>query len=105
MIKTYKFRLYPDKEQENILKHFIGTSNITLPLRSFIERNKNKLKDKKISIVLTYSGGGDVKTIKKLKECLKVDSFQQILVLKNRKNSNIDKILENFCNNLRKDSL
>ena len=26
MIKTYKFKLYPNKEQENILKQFIGTS-------------------------------------------------------------------------------
>ena len=54
MIKTYKFRLYPDKEQENILKQFIGASRFIYnhylyeKTRLYREQNKSfELKDMK----------------------------------------------------------
>ena len=90
-----------DKYDEVILANPIWASNITPPLRSFIIKNRNKLKDKKISIVLSYSGGGDKKVIEKFRECLDVSCFQQVLVLKNSRKSNIDKQIEEFCYKLK----
>lgn len=79
----------------------IWASNITPPLRSFINKNIYKFNNKRISVFLSFSGGGDKRAIKKLKECLKVNSFEHELILKNKDNNKeIECFIKNIKNNM-----
>ena len=92
-----------DKYDHIVLAFPIWASNITPPIRSFIEMNKNKLTNKTVSVIISYSGGGDKKVIEKLKNCLKVNGFQHIMFLKNPKTNNEYENIEEFSDKLIKE--
>ena len=61
----------------------IWAGTFTPPLRTFIQENKDKLKNKNISAFFCNSGGGAKKAIIKLKKFLEIENFQSELELIN----------------------
>ena len=59
----------------------VWASNFTPPLRTFINENREKLANKKISVFTCFSGGGADKAILKLKSLLGIDKFEHELIL------------------------
>ncbi len=59
----------------------VWASSFAPPIRTFIKENKEKLKEKKISVIICYSGGGAKKAIEKLKEYIGIKEFQKELIL------------------------
>lgn len=83
----------------------VWASNFTPPLRTFIEENKTKLNGKKFAVFTCFSGGGAEKTIEKLRKELEIDKFEAELILidpKDKINTENDKKIEEFCNELNK---
>jgi flavodoxin len=101
-LKEYNFN--GDKYDNVILALPVWASCITPPIRTFIKENRESLKDKSISIVICYSGGGADKVIDKTKEFLEIDSFKHELILidpKDKPNEGNDKLIEEFCKNFK----
>lgn len=98
-LEKYDFN---ENKYENII---IGTpvwaSTFSPPIRSFINENKDKLKNKNISIIICNSGGGADKTIEKLRQYLDIKDFKEKLVLVDPKDKeeNIN-IIKEFCNKI-----
>ena len=82
----------------------VWASCITPPIRSFLVRNRDGIAGKKISVVLTYRGGGGDKVISKLKEFLGISGFEAEMMLidpaKNPGGETQNKIRE-FCEKLK----
>lgn len=91
-----------DKYNYIILGTPIWASNITPTLRSFINKNFNSFNNKRISVFLSFSGGGEKRTLNKLKECLKVDSFEHELILKSDVNNDnkIEEFIKSICESI-----
>lgn len=86
----------------------VWASSFTPPIRTFIKDNNNKLKDKKIGVFVSYSGGGADKAILKLREFLQIDNFISELILIDPKEKNKEeniKEIERFCNNIKNNQL
>ena len=78
----------------------IWASNISSPLRSYINYNIEKIKNKKIYVYLCYMGGGESKALNKLSDCLKGNTFQH-LVLRNPLYVDNSKLIESFCKSVK----
>ena len=82
----------------------VWASSFVPPIKTFIYENKAKLKNKKIAVFISYSGGGAEKAIEKLREYLEIDKFEEQLVLIDPKvmesDDNIIKIQE-FCKKIK----
>lgn len=97
-LEEYEF---DDTKYDNII---FGTpvwaSSFTPPIRSFIKENKDKLVNKKISIFISYSGGGAEKAIEKLRNYLQIDNFDNQLILIDPKEKETDEknnSINEFC--------
>ena len=72
------------------------------PIRTFIDENREQLKDKQIG-VFVCSGGGGVKAIGKIREFLRVDKLRDALDLiepKNQPTEANDQAIERFVYNM-----
>lgn len=86
----------------------VWASSFTPPIRTFIKENKNSLKNKKISVFVTYSGGGAEKAIEKLKNFLEIDKFESELILidpKIKKTDENDRKIEEFCSRISNENI
>ena len=78
----------------------VWASTFTPPIRSFIKENKDKIKDKKFAVIISYSGGGADKAVEKLKDFLEIKEFTGELVLidpKEKENNENDNKIDEFC--------
>lgn len=81
----------------------VWASNITPPLRTFIEENRNNLKNKSLAVFMCMSGSGGEKAIGRLKSFLDIEKFESELILidpKDKPSVENDEIINSFCNNL-----
>ena len=81
----------------------VWASSFTPPIRTFIMENMENLKDKQISVFISFSGGGADKTIDKLKKYLDIEEFDNELILidpKDKQNNDNDKKINEFCKNI-----
>lgn len=88
---------------ENYDRIIIGTpvwaSHFVPPIRTFIHENP-KLREKKIAVVVCYSGGGADKAIAKIKKYIGVEALEAELILidpKERKKIEDEKKIAAFC--------
>ena len=82
----------------------VWASSFTPPIRSFVEENRDALKDKKLAVFVCYSGGGADKAIEKLRAFLEIERFDAELILvdpKDRPNEENDQLMEAFCNQIK----
>ena len=78
----------------------VWASNVTPPIRSFVEENRDKIKGQKLAVFLCFSGGGADKAIAKLKTLLGVDGFEAELILvdpKDKPKPENDAKIREFC--------
>ena len=104
-VMSEKPKLYPysfDAEQYDLI--LIGSpvwaSNVAPPIRTFVEENKNALKEKQFGVFLCYAGGGADKALEKLKKLLNIDRFVSELVLIDPKDKPAEEYSESvlsFC--------
>ena len=89
-------------EYERIVFGFpVWASNITPPLRTFIEENRDKIKCKDIAAFACQSGAGAEKAFSKLAACIGVEGIGQTAVFIDPlagKNDKTDDQILNFCN-------
>ena len=72
------------------------------PIRTFIDDNRDQLAGRQIG-VFVCSGGGGVKAIGKIRECLRVDKLRDALDLiepRSNQNEANDRAIERFCLNM-----
>ena len=82
----------------------VWASNITPPIRSFVEENRDKINGKKLAVFLCFSGGGADKALAKFKALLGIDGFDAELVLvdpKDKPKSENDGKILKFCEALK----
>jgi len=89
-------------EYERIVFGFpVWASNITPPLRTFIEENRDKIKCKDIAAFACQSGAGAEKAFVKLASCIGINEIGLTAIFidpKARKNDTTDDQILNFCN-------
>ncbi len=103
ILKDYDF----DSKKYNhiIIGSPIWAGTFSSPIKSFIDKNKDKLKSKKISVFLCYSGSDANKALDKLKNELEIDSFDSELYLinpKTKQSKDKDKQIDSFIEKLKK---
>ena len=101
-LEKYKFNA--DEYDHIIFGTPVWASTFTPPIRTFIKENKDKLKDKKISVYVSCMGGGAEKAIKKLQKYLGVEKFNAELILidpLDNKTDEKDEMIDNFCKKIR----
>lgn len=97
-LEEYEFD--SDKYETIVFGTPVWASSFTPPIRTFIKENKEKLKNKKISVFICYLGGGADKAIEKLKKYLEIDKFNAELILidpKDKETEENKKRIEDFC--------
>ena len=97
-LKPYSFDA--DKYDSIILGFPNWASRPAPPIKSFVKEQKEKLKDKKISVFCCQAGNGAEKAFEKLKKDLEIDSFKAELVLidPKLKKENFDEVkVKEFC--------
>ena len=97
--KLEKYAFDANKYDEIIIGSPIWAGNVTPPIRTFIKENKAKLKNKKISIFLCYSGLGAKKVLDSLKKELEINNFNKTIFLLDPKDKNskeIESAIDNF---------
>ena len=78
----------------------VWAGHFTPPLRTFIEENKDALKNKRISAFACQSGAGAEKALAKLAKTIGIDSFEHTAILidpKDKKNEKTDGQIDSFC--------
>ncbi len=92
-----------DKYDTIIFGTPVWASTYAPPLRSFFEKNKEKLSGKTFAAVVCFSGGGADKALEKMKKEWKTDAWKSTLILldpkDNPKEEDEEKI-EAFCKEL-----
>ena len=81
----------------------VWASTFTPPIRTFINDNREILRNKDIAVFTCYSGMGANKTIDKLREYLGIDKFKSELLLidpKDKINKDNERKIEEFCKNI-----
>ena len=74
VLEEYQFD--GDKYDLIIFGFPVWASNITPPIRTFIDDNREALKDKKLACFVCLSGMGGDKALTKAKEFLNIDKFE-----------------------------
>ena len=69
----------------------VWASNVTPPLRTFIEDNRASLAGKKIAAYACQSGGGAPKAFMKLSECIGIAEFEKTAVFIDPKSKRTDR--------------
>ena len=100
LLEDYQFDA--SKYDHIIIGTPVWASSFTPPIRTFIKDNKEGLKGKKISVFITYMGGGADKALNKLKEFLEIDEFKSELVLMDSSKEK-DMMIDYFCKKLKLD--
>ena len=81
----------------------VWASNFTPPIRTFIEDNKDVLKNKKLAAFACQSGSGAEKAIAKLAKTVGIDGFEHKAVFidpKARQSEDMDAKIGAFCKEL-----
>ena len=81
----------------------VWASNVTPPLRTFIEENRESLKNKSLAVFMCMSGSGGEKAISKLRAFLDIAKFESELILvdpKDKPSEENDKKISEFCGKL-----
>ena len=98
--KLYDYSFDKDKYDYIIFGTPVWAAQFAPPIRTFIEENKEGLKNKKIAAYACFSGSGADKALEKLKEYLEIEKLDESLTLIDPKDIHSDekdeKILE-FC--------
>ncbi len=100
-LKPYDFKA--DEYDRVVFGFPVWASTFTPPIRTFIEENRDVLKDKKIAAFTCLAGNGGEKALDKLKKFLGISSFDAELILidpKEKANAENDKKIEEFCSKL-----
>ncbi len=96
-LKPYTFDI---GQYERIIFGFpVWASNITPPIRTFLEENSG-LKEKKLAAFVCFSGGGAQKAIDRLKSAIGVEKLDAELILvdpKDKPKSENDEKISAFC--------
>ncbi|MBQ6152324.1 MAG: flavodoxin family protein [Ruminococcus sp.] len=82
----------------------VWASNVTPPIRSFIDENRDGLKSKQFGVFLCFSGGGADKAVIKLQKLLNIDGFKAELILvdpKEKPFSEYETKVKVFCDKLK----
>ena len=90
---------HPDDYDQLVIGFPVWAGNITPPIRSFVQENKEALKKKRIAAFACQSGSGAEKAFRKLLECLELDSFVATMVLidpKEKPNEENNQAVEEF---------
>ena len=101
--KLMPYTFHPDDYDRIVFGFPVWAGNITPPLRSFIQENKEVIRGKQIAAYACQSGSGAEKAFRKLQECLGLDSLAATLVLidpKDRPKAENDIAIEEFRNKL-----
>ncbi len=78
----------------------VWASNYTPPLRTFIEDNKELIKDKQFAAFACQSGAGAEKAFSKLAKTLNIEELKQTAIFidpKEKKSEETDRKIEAFC--------
>ena len=59
----------------------VWASSFTPPIRTFVNENRDALRNKKIAAFVCCSGGGADKALKKLKDFIGIDKYEAKLIL------------------------
>ena len=100
-LEEYKCNL--DKYDLVVLGAPLWAGNFAPPLRSFIKENKDKLKDKKIAIYISSSGGNTSKAFTRIKEMLDDKPFiSELSIIDPKDKTSKEKVnnIENFIKNI-----
>lgn len=84
----------------------VWASNITPPLRTFIEDNREGLAGKRFAAFACQAGNGAEKAFVKLAKCLNETALEQTAVFidpKARRSDETDKSIDEFANTLKQD--
>ena len=99
-LQPYQFDA--DKYERIIIGTPVWAWTMSPPIRTFIDANRDRIKDKQIG-VFVCSGGGGAKAVGKIRQYLQVDKLRDVLDLiepKSRQNEETDKAIERFCYNM-----
>ena len=100
-LEPYEFN--SDKYDHIIFGTPVWAGCFVPPIRTFVKENREKLKGKKVSIFVCYSGGGAEKVIEKLRKFLEIEKFEADLILidpKDKPSDEKNKMIDEFCNKL-----
>jgi flavodoxin len=101
--KLLPYEFDSEKYDRVIFGSPVWASNVTPPLRTFIEENRESLKNKALAVFMCMSGSGGEKAIEKLKSFLGVDTFDGELILidpKDKPAVENDEKIASFCEKL-----
>ncbi len=99
------YQFEADKYDRIIFGTPIWAGTFAPPLKTFLTDNKELLKNKKIAVFTSSSGGGSAKAIEKLKKLIEVDSIETTLHVidpKDRPNEENERKIADFCDALLK---
>ncbi|MBQ3416644.1 MAG: flavodoxin family protein [Ruminococcus sp.] len=108
-VMSEKPKLYPYSfDAQNYDTILIGSpvwaSNVAPPIRTFVEENKDSLKEKRFGVFLCYAGGGADKALEKLKKLLNINRFISELVLVDPKEKSAEEYkdqVHTFCESVK----
>ncbi|MCR4563564.1 MAG: flavodoxin family protein [Clostridiales bacterium] len=101
--KLLPYEFESEKYERIIFGSPVWASNVVPPLRTFIEENRDNLKNKSISVFMCMSGSGGDKAISKLRAFLDVEKFESELILidpKDKPSEENEEKINSFCSNL-----
>jgi len=81
----------------------VWASNVTPPLRTFVEENRETIKNKSISVFMCMSGSGAQKAVDKFKKLIGIEKFDSQLILidpKDKPSVENDEKIASFCEKL-----
>ena len=77
----------------------VWASNVTPPLRTFIEENRASLAGMKVAAFACQSGGGAPKAFMRLADCIGIEAFEKTAVFidpKSKKTDETDALIDSF---------
>ena len=101
-LENYSFD--SNKYNHIILATPVWAGLFTPPIRTFIRDNKNSLKNKKISLIMSSGGGKADRLVNEIINELEIKSLNSILMLvdpKDKKDESKDKQIDEFCNKIK----
>ena len=81
----------------------VWASNITPPLRTFIDEKSSEIKGKRFAAFACQSGAGAEKAFAKLTKCIGINDLEHKAVFidpKSKPNTKNDSLIESFCDSL-----
>ena len=75
------YTFHAEEYDQVVIGFPVWANNVTPPIRTFIQENRDALKGKRIAAFACQSGSGAEKAFRKLAECLGKDDFAATLIL------------------------